>query len=129
MSAAALQPLLTAGDECKNLLRTFTENGGKCSNRVQALVSSISNLCRAFQMHHDAVGSSTSTYASYESCQSTLGACYDFLKKYVNALEKNSTRSAKSLEEKNILFLEGQIQLQLSLDHKSALTDIHLQFL
>lgn len=134
MSAADLQPLLTAGDECKNLLRTFTDKGGRCSERVQALISSISDLCRVLQVHHEAVGGSTSTYADYESCQSVLEACCDFIKKYVNALEKGRTRgswlgSAKSLEEKNIPFLEGQIRWQLSLNNKSALTEIHVQIL
>jgi hypothetical protein len=127
MSADDLQPLLDAGEECKNLLSNFTVEGGKCSDRIQALVSQISDLCRILQEHHEAAGSNTSAYANYPSCQLALQECCAFIKNYV---EKSRTNrglllgSAKSFEEKNILSLEGKIRWQLEVGGRSAQTDI-----
>jgi hypothetical protein len=127
MSADDLQRLLDAGEECKNLLSNFIAKGGKCSERIQALVFRISSLCGILQEHHEAAGSNTSAYANYPSCQLDLQECCAFIKNYVEKSRTNRGSflgSAKSFEEKKILSLEGKIQWQLAVGGRSAQIDI-----
>jgi len=128
MSVDNLQPLLNAGEECKNLLANFEARGGKCSERIQALVLQISDFCRTLQKHHDAAGSDTSAYANYPSCLLALQECYAFIKSYV---EKSRSKrvsfrgSAESaFEEKKIEHLERKIQWQLTVGISSTQHDI-----
>jgi hypothetical protein len=126
MSADRLQPLLDAGEECKNLLGNFKGRGRQCSERIQALVNQISLLCRTLQEHHDAAGSDTSAYANYPSCLLSLQECHIFLNGYVEKSRNagNSLLGTKYYEEKKLLILERKIQEQLDMGVRSAQHDI-----
>jgi hypothetical protein len=131
MPVADLQQLLTAGEECKNLLSSVQDKGGRYSEFIQTLVSKISVLCKVLDDHHDAVGSRTSSYANYDSCLSTLEQCSSFIKKYLNSVDKSRTNpgswwgsSAKSSFEKEKLKLESKIAWELQSRDSAALTDL-----
>jgi hypothetical protein len=132
MPVADLQQLLTAGEECKNLLSSVQDKGGRYSECIQTLVSKISVLCKVLDDHHDAVGSGTSSYANYDSCLLTLEQCSSFIKKYLNSVDKSRTNpgswlgssAKKSSFEKEKLKLESKIVWELQSRDSAALTDL-----